>query len=133
MLHLPTLLILLIAFSLEIYLFKRLQGQSISLAASLLLIINVALLVLLIGYFHSITDIGTTTDFTAMNSLISFNTLSTKIRNSIVIIGLVFISYGLYDQSGLSRNKLFLYLSYITAGITLGLLIMMIMAGGFII
>lgn len=133
MLHLPTLLILLITFSVEIYLFKRLQGQSLILATSLLFIINVALLVILIRYFHSIIDLGTTTNFTALDSLISFNTLSVKIRNSIIIIGMVFISYGLYDQSNLSSNKFFLYSSYLTAGLTSALLIMMVMAGGFII
>ena len=133
MLHIPTLLILLISFSVEIYLFKRLQGQSIILVTSLLFVINVALLLILIRYFHSITDLGNTTNFTAIDSLISFNTLSVKIRNSIIIICLAFISYGLYDQSKLSSNKLFLYSSYLTAGITSVLLIMMVMAGGFII
>ena len=133
MLHLKTLLILAIAFLILTYLLKRLKGQSIILTTSVMFLFTVLLFIGLIESFHSLTDPGSLTSFTAFDTLISFNVLSTKIRNSAIIVGLAATSYGFYDQNSLRKSKIQLYLSYFLGGITLVLLVMMILAGGFII
>lgn len=133
MLHLQTLLILVIAFVVQTYLIKRLKGKSIILTASLLFIFNISLFIVLLGALNPIDDHGTMTSLTALDSMISLNTLNTKIRNSAIIVGLAVISYGLYEQNELRKSRLFLYSSYLMAGVTFLIAIMMIMAGGFII
>ncbi len=133
MLHLKTLLILAFAFLIMTYFFKRAKEQSIFLTTSVMFLFSIFLFIGLIELAHSLTDNGTLTSFTALDTLISFNVLSTKIRNSAMIVGLAAISYGLYDQNSLRKNKLLLYTSYLVAGITLILIILMTLAGGFTI
>lgn len=133
MLHLKTLLILAIAFLILTYLLKRLKDQSIILTNSVMFLFTILLFICLIESFHSLTDPESLTMVSAFDTLISLNVLSTKIRNSAIIVGLAATSYGFYDQNNLRKSQLHLYLSYLLGGITLVLLVMMFFAGAFII
>jgi hypothetical protein len=133
MFHLKTLLILVITFVILTYLSKRLKEQSTVLTSAVMFVLPILLFIGLLQTFYSLTEYETLTSFTGVDSLISFNILSIKIRNSAMIVGLATISYGLYDQNRLRKNRLVLYSSYLLGGMTLILIIMLIMAGGFII
>ena len=128
-----TLLILFLVVVAEVLIIKRLKAKSTVLLAALLFAVNVLLIIGLIGSFQNITQADTLTSSMAVDSLVSFNGFSTKVRNSLVLVGLLFLSYGLFDQYQIRKNRRLLILSLSIAGLTILLLILMILAGGFII
>ena len=132
MIDFTTIIVLLPILLAQVYLLKRLRQKSIVLIASLLFVSNAFLLTVLIGSFHRITEPETISS-NSVNLLVSFNSYSIKARNSIIIIALIFLAYGFYDQHSITKKRTPLVLSYLIAGISLLLFIAMLMAGGFII
>ena len=132
MIDITTIIILVPILLAQNYLLKKLQHKSIVLIASLLFVINVFLLIILIGSFHRITEPETISS-NSVDLLVSFNSYSTKTRNSITIIALLFLAYGFYDQYRMTRKRTPLVLSYLMVGISMLLFIAMFIAEGFII
>lgn len=132
MIDITTITVLLPILLAQVYLLKKLRQKSIVLIASLLFASNVFLLIVLIGSFHRITEPQTISS-NSVDLLVYFNSYSTRTINSIIIIGLLFLAYGFYDQYSMTRKRTPLFLSYSIAGISLLLFIAMLMAGNFII
>jgi hypothetical protein len=133
MLDISTIAILLVAFVVEAAIVVKLKEQSGVLIAALLLVVNVVLFVLLHILYSNITDPGEITSIGAFNYLIDFNLYSVKVRNSVILIGLVALTSGMYHQYGMKRSKIYLVSSFILGGIAMLWLIMAMMAGAFII
>ena len=132
MIDIKTIIVLLFILILEVYLVKLLRGKSTIMIASLLFVINTFLFVLLIHAFHEITETNISAP-NAIDSLVSFNAYSIRTRNSIIIMGLLFLAYGLHDQYNLTNKKILLISSYLIVGLSILLLISTLIAGAFII
>ena len=133
MIDLKTLIILIFVFFLQLYILKILRNESYILTTSLLVIINVLFILILINSFQNITTTVNLSNITAIDKLVAFDSYSVRVRNSLVIMGLMVLSYGLYDQYILRKKKIILVSTFVMTTLTIVIFVLMIIAGGFII
>ena len=124
---------LLICIFLNYIILGKLNNCTLSLKSSLLFFVNALMMIFLINGFMDMTSIEGITNAAGLDKLIAFNSTTIKVRNSIALAGLFYLSFGIYKEY-IKRKKMFLLIIFcVIILLSILYLIGSLIAGSFII
>jgi hypothetical protein len=133
MINLTVVIPLLVVIAVNYIIISKLNNCSISLRGSLLFFVNSCLVIVLIEWFTNVTDFNTITGGAEIDKLISFNSLAARIKNTVIILSLFYLSYGFYMEY-LNKKKVTLLIIFcVLILLSILYLIGALIAGAFII
>lgn|SRR5690606_7680189 len=128
------LVVLLIIFLVNYLVIGQKDKLSEVFLSSILFFINSISVVILITYFSKIVSIENQVLYSSdVDKLIELDWIIARFRNTLIIVGLTSLSYGLYAEYSRTKNKLFLVLFIIFSALSLLSIILSFVAGLFII
>ena len=133
MINLTVVIPLLVVIAVNYIIISKLNNCSISLRGSLLFFVNSCLVVVLIEWFTNVTDFNTITGGAEIDKLISFNSLAAKIKNTVIIVSLFYLSYGFYMEYFNKKKVTLLIIFCVLILLSILYLIGALIAGAFII
>jgi hypothetical protein len=98
----------------------------------MLFFVNALMIIGLIFWFTNIASIENISESIGIDKLITFNAVAVKIRNTIIVVSLFYLSYGIYRQYDNSKKKLLLVAFCLLIALSILYLILTAMAGSFI-
>ncbi|WP_299703821.1 hypothetical protein [uncultured Pontibacter sp.] len=133
MLSLKALAALLVVISANRFVLGRLSNSTVSLSTSVVFFINAVFLVVLINWFLSLSSVESSTDTSLFNQVLDLHSLAVRIRNSVVIVSLFYLTYGAYREYITSRKKPFLVLTILLLSMSILFAAGVMIAGAFIL
>lgn len=92
-----------------------------------------AFLVVLITWFANLTSTENVSSSLGLDKLVSFNAIAIRVRNTVIIVSLFYLTYGIYKEYKSNRKKLALIVSLFLLTISVLYLVGSLLAGSFII
>jgi hypothetical protein len=132
MINLIAFFVLTIDIFLNYLILSKLNKTSMILKGSMLFFVNALMIIGLIFWFTNIASIENISESIGIDKLITFNAVAVKIRNTIIVVSLFYLSYGIYRQYDNSKKKLLLVAFCLLIALSILYLILTAMAGSFI-
>ncbi|PWG78003.1 hypothetical protein DDR33_24540 [Pararcticibacter amylolyticus] len=111
----------------------RLNKNTWVLRDSMRFFLGSAFLVVLISWFANITSTENVSNSLGLDKLVSFNAVAIRVRNTVIIVSLLYLAYGTYKEYASNKKNLTLIISLILLTISVLYLVGSLLAGGFFI
>ncbi len=111
MINVFVFLLLFIAIAVNNYLLGKLNNIGFDLKNSILFLVNNLIIITIIEWFISTMTFQNISDARSIDKLISFNSLAISVRNTVILVSLFYLSYGIYKEYLDKKKKWLLLLS----------------------
>ena len=111
---------------------SRLNRSTLALSNSISFFLNSVFVVILIGWFLNITSTNDISNSLGLDKLIAFNSTAVRVRNTLIIVSLFYLTYGTYREYLSSKKKLILIISFLLLIMSILYLAGCFVAGSFI-
>lgn len=123
--------LLWIAF-LNYIILKKWNKIALGLKGSVLFLLNSLIIIIIVQWFISLSAPNGVSN-TSLDKLIVLNSFAIKIRNSIILMSLFYLSYGTYSEYINSKKKIVLITFFFIIALSILYLIAVLIAGSFMI
>ena|SRR5690606_640364 len=100
---------------------------------SIRFLLTSAFLVVIVNCFANITSTENISNSLGLDKLIAFNSIAVKVRNTVVIVSLLYLAFGTYREYRSNKKKLWLIISFLLLTISVLYLAGALLAGLFVI
>jgi len=111
---------------------SRLNRSTLALSNSILFFLNSVFVAILIGWFLNKTSTNDISNSLGLDKLIAFNSTAVRVRNTLLIVSLFYLTYGTYREYLSSKKKFILIISFLLLTMSILYLIGCFVAGSFI-
>jgi hypothetical protein len=115
------------------YLILSKLNNTLSLRNSVLFFVNALMAIVLIEWFISITSLENLSNALGVDKLIAFNSAAIRVRNTVILVSLFYLSYGTYREYRNKKSKALLITSCVLIALSIVYLVTVLVAGAFII
>jgi len=133
MINLYILISLLIIAFLNQFILNRLKNNTTGLKNSILFLVNSIAIIVLLNWFIENINVESLTDPQLIDKLIFFNSIAIRVRNTVILVSLAYLSYGTFQEYVKGKKRIWLLVSIILTILSILFLITVIIAGAFII
>src|SRR5690606_2564754 len=100
---------------------------------SIRFLLTSAFLVIIVNWFANITSTENISNSLGLDKLIAFNSTAVQVRNTVIIVSLLYVSYGTYSEYKDNKRKSWLIISCLLLTISVLYLLGALLAGLFFI
>ncbi len=133
MINLIVFISLLGVIFLNYLILNKLNNNTLSLRNSVLFFVNALMAIVLIEWFISITSLENLSNALGVDKLIAFNSAAIRVRNTVILVSLFYLSYGTYREYNSKKSKALLITSCVLIALSIVCLVTVLVAGAFII
>lgn len=133
MINLIVFISLLGVIFLNYLILNKLNNNTLSLRNSVLFFVNALMAIVLIEWFISITSLENLSNALGVDKLIAFNSAAIRVRNTVILVSLFYLSYGTYREYNSKKSKALLITSCVLIALSIVYLVTVLVAGAFII
>jgi len=112
---------------------SRLNRNSLALSNSIVFFVHSAFYISLINWFLNITSTDNLSNSLGLDQLIAFNSIAVRVRNTVILVSLFYLTYGTYKEYISNKKKFLLIISSLLLVMSVLYLIGSLVAGSFVI
>lgn len=133
MVNLAVLISLLIVALVNYVVIDKLNKNTLAFSNSIVFFLNSVFLVSLLNWFENTASIEDVSSSIVLDKLISIDAAAVRVRNTVVIVSLFYLTYGTYKEYVSNKKKFALVISLVLLTVSVLYLVGALLVGAFII
>ena len=130
MINLVSFISLLGIICINYIILRKLNSCTLSLKNSILFFVNALMIIVLIEWF--IESVENISNALGLDKLIAFNSTVIRVRNTVIVVSLYYLSYGTYKEYISKKWKALIITSFLLIALSTLYLVAVLVAGSFI-